>query len=86
MHRRPLREAAFSVLKAADIPSVLVELGFLSSPRDLKNIEFHILDTGHFALEEDGDKIAHMITCFLAKHTEFLANHPEYREMCELAA
>ncbi|KUJ80787.1 N-acetylmuramoyl-L-alanine amidase [Ruegeria marisrubri] len=39
MHRRPLREAAFSVLKAADIPSVLVELGFLSSPRDLKNIE-----------------------------------------------
>jgi pimeloyl-ACP methyl ester carboxylesterase len=54
--------------------------------RDLKNIEFHILDTGHFALEEDGDKIAHMITCFLAKHTEFLANHPEYREMCELAA
>ena len=54
--------------------------------RDLKNIEFHILDTGHFALEEDGDKIAHMITCFLAKHTGFLANHPEYREMCELAA
>ena len=54
--------------------------------RDLENIEFHILDTGHFALEEDGDKIAHLITCFLAKHTEFLANHPEYREMCELAA
>ena len=54
--------------------------------RDLKNIEFHILDTGHFALEEDGDKIAHLITCFSAKHTEFLANHPEYREMCELAA
>jgi hypothetical protein len=54
--------------------------------RDLENIEFHILDTGHFALEEDGDKIAHLITCFLAKHTEFLANHPEYRERCELAA
>ncbi|TMV06447.1 N-acetylmuramoyl-L-alanine amidase [Ruegeria sediminis] len=39
MNRRPLREASFSVLKAADIPSVLVELGFLSSPRDLKNIK-----------------------------------------------
>ena len=38
MNRRPLRTASFSVLKAADIPSVLVELGFLSSPRDLKNI------------------------------------------------
>ena len=49
--------------------------------RDLKNIEFHILDTGHFALEEDGDKIAHLITCFLAKHTEFLANHPDRKSV-----
>ena len=39
MNRRPLRRAAFSVLKAADIPSVLVEIGFLSSPRDLKNLQ-----------------------------------------------
>ena len=38
MNNRPIRTASFSVLKAADIPSVLVELGFLSSPRDLKNI------------------------------------------------
>lgn len=39
MNRRPLRQAAFSVLKAADIPSVLVEIGFLSSPRDMKNLQ-----------------------------------------------
>lgn len=39
MNRRPLRRAAFSVLKAADIPSVLVEIGFLSSPRDLNNLQ-----------------------------------------------
>jgi N-acetylmuramoyl-L-alanine amidase len=39
MNRRPLRRAAFSVLKAADIPSVLLEIGFLSSPRDLKNLQ-----------------------------------------------
>lgn len=39
MNRRPLRSAAFSVLKAADIPSVLIEIGFLSSPRDLKNLQ-----------------------------------------------
>lgn len=38
MNRRPLRAAGFSVLKAADIPSVLVEIGFLTSPRDLKNL------------------------------------------------
>ncbi|MDK3016299.1 N-acetylmuramoyl-L-alanine amidase [Pseudodonghicola flavimaris] len=39
MNRRPLRSASFSVLKAADIPSVLIEVGFLSSPRDLKNLK-----------------------------------------------
>ncbi len=39
MNRRPLRRAAFSVLKAADIPSVLIEIGFLSSPRDLENLQ-----------------------------------------------
>ena len=54
--------------------------------RDLKNIEFHSLDTGHFALEEDGEKISHLITCFMAKHTDLLSKHPEYRETCALAA
>ena len=27
------------MLKAADIPSVLIEIGFLSSPRDLRNLQ-----------------------------------------------
>ncbi|MEZ5945175.1 MAG: alpha/beta hydrolase [Planctomycetaceae bacterium] len=35
--------------------------------RDLKNLEFHLLDTGHFALEEDGAKIADLIRGFLGK-------------------
>ena len=34
MHRHPLQSAEFSVLKAADIPSVLLEVGFLSSAKD----------------------------------------------------
>lgn len=34
MHRHPIQEAAFSVLKAPDIPSLLLELGFLSSDAD----------------------------------------------------
>ncbi len=38
MNRNPLRRAGFSVLKSADIPSVLVEIGFLSSKRDLANL------------------------------------------------
>jgi len=36
--------------------------------KDLKNIEFHLLNTGHFALEEEGDAIAEHILRFLAKH------------------
>lgn len=35
--------------------------------RDLKNLEFHLLDTGHFALEEDGAVIASLIRDFLGK-------------------
>jgi pimeloyl-ACP methyl ester carboxylesterase len=35
--------------------------------RDLKDVEFHLLDTGHFALEEDGSVIASLIREFLAK-------------------
>ncbi|MDF1860394.1 MAG: alpha/beta fold hydrolase [Verrucomicrobiales bacterium] len=36
--------------------------------RDLKNLEFHILDTGHFALEEDGDVIAGLMLDFLSRN------------------
>lgn len=35
---RPHRRANFSVLKAADIPSVLIEAGFMSSKKDLANL------------------------------------------------
>ncbi len=40
--------------------------------RDLKNVEFHLLDTGHFALEEDGDFIAGVIRDFLEKNAVVL--------------
>ncbi len=36
--------------------------------RDLKNIDFHLLDTGHFALEEDGGLIGSLIRNFLYKN------------------
>ncbi len=35
--------------------------------RDLKDLEFHLLDTGHFALEEDGKLIAEHMRKFLDK-------------------
>jgi pimeloyl-ACP methyl ester carboxylesterase len=36
--------------------------------RDLKNLEYHLLDAGHFALETNGDEIAGLIRGFLGKH------------------
>jgi N-acetylmuramoyl-L-alanine amidase len=38
LHRRPRGEAGFTVLRAADIPSVLLEIGFMSDASDLENI------------------------------------------------
>lgn len=36
--------------------------------KDTPNAELHLLDTGHFALEEDGAEIAQLIRAFLAKN------------------
>lgn len=36
--------------------------------RDLKTLEFHLLDAGHFALETEGDQIARLMREFLDKH------------------
>lgn len=36
--------------------------------RDLKTLEFHLLDAGHFALESNGDEIASHMRDFLGKH------------------
>lgn len=38
LRRRPVKGAAFSVLKSPDIPSVLLELGFLTDPGDRANL------------------------------------------------
>ena len=38
LHTRRLRSAGFRVLKAPDVPSVLLELGFLSNPDDEKRL------------------------------------------------
>ncbi len=38
LRKRPHLYAGFSVLKAPDIPSVLIELGFMSNKRDLNNL------------------------------------------------
>jgi N-acetylmuramoyl-L-alanine amidase len=38
MHKHPLKSAGFRVLKAPDVPSVLVELGYVSNKGDLEQL------------------------------------------------
>jgi len=38
LNKNPQRSAGFVVLKAPDVPSVLLELGYLSSPKDEKDL------------------------------------------------
>ena len=38
MHKNPLKSAGFRVLKAPDVPSVLVELGYVSNKGDLEQL------------------------------------------------
>jgi pimeloyl-ACP methyl ester carboxylesterase len=44
---------------------IFTKEGAVPYQRDLKNIEVHLLDTGHFALEEEGELIADLISRFL---------------------
>ena len=39
MHKHPLKSAGFRVLKAPDVPSVLVELGYVSNKADLDHLK-----------------------------------------------
>ncbi len=50
---------------------IFTKEGAVPYQRDLKNIEVHLLDTGHFALEEEGELIADLISRFLLtrRHT-----------------
>jgi len=38
MHKNPMKSAGFKVLKAPDVPAVLVELGYVSNKDDLKQL------------------------------------------------
>jgi len=44
--------------------------GALAFKHDVPNAEIHLLDTGHFALEEDGDDIANYSLKFLRKNVK----------------
>jgi N-acetylmuramoyl-L-alanine amidase len=61
MHKHPLKSAGFRVLKAPDVPSVLIELGYVSNKDDLEHL-----------VSEDWrsrtvGSVAHAIDAFFAK-------------------
>ena len=47
---------------------VFAQAGAEAFLKDAPSAELHLLDTGHFALEEDGAEIARLIRMFLAKN------------------
>ncbi|HEY4737772.1 MAG TPA: N-acetylmuramoyl-L-alanine amidase, partial [Xanthobacteraceae bacterium] len=38
LHKEPIKSAGFRVLRAPDVPSVLVELGYVSNKEDLQSL------------------------------------------------
>jgi N-acetylmuramoyl-L-alanine amidase len=68
MHKRPLKSAGFRVLKAPDVPSVLVELGYVSNKGDMGNLASENW-RAHTA-----DAMARAVDAFLAKRVATAAN------------
>jgi N-acetylmuramoyl-L-alanine amidase len=61
LHTKKLRSAGFRVLKAPDVPSVLLELGFLSNPDDEKRL------TSEAWRNRTADAVADSIDAYFAK-------------------
>jgi N-acetylmuramoyl-L-alanine amidase len=60
LHKRPLKSAGFVVLKAPDVPSVLIELGYMSNRADLN----HLVDADWRA--KTATALAHAVDDFFA--------------------
>ena len=56
------------VVWGANDPSFIAP-GGKAFKRDVPDAEIHMLDAGHFALDEKNDEIASLILAFLAKHS-----------------
>ena len=63
MHKKPLKSAGFRVLRAPDIPSVLVELGYVSNRQDLQ------LLVSEAWRNRTADSMAQAIETFLSSQT-----------------
>ena len=71
LNKNPNRSAGFRVLRAADVPSVLVELGYLSSKSDVE-----LLKTAAWR-EKAADSIASSVLNFLGPRLGQQASAPQ---------
>lgn len=62
LHKQPLKSAGFRVLRAPDVPSVLVELGYVSNREDLRSL---LSDAWR---DRTADSIAKAIDGYLSTH------------------
>jgi N-acetylmuramoyl-L-alanine amidase len=62
LHKDPVKSAGFRVLRAPDVPSVLVELGYVSNKDDLKSL---MSDTWR---DQMADSIAKAVEGYLSTH------------------
>jgi N-acetylmuramoyl-L-alanine amidase len=63
LHKQPLRSAGFRVLKAPDVPSVLIELGFVSNRADFKEL---MSETWR---ARAADSITHAVSAYFTQRT-----------------
>jgi N-acetylmuramoyl-L-alanine amidase len=62
LHKDPIKSAGFRVLRAPDVPSVLIELGYVSNKDDLKSL---MSDAWR---DQTADSIAKAIDAYLSTH------------------
>ncbi len=70
LHKNPLKSAGFRVLRAADVPSVLVELGFVSNQQDLKQL------TSQAWRSRTADAIVQAVDTYFSTRTATAAQPP----------
>ena len=62
LHKDPVKSAGFRVLRAPDVPSVLVELGYVSNKQDLQSL---LSDSWR---DHTADSMAHAIDSYFSTH------------------
>ncbi len=68
LHKEPIKSAGFRVLRAPDVPSVLVELGYVSNREDLEIADVRRLARPHRRFDRQGDRYLFLHPCRRRAH------------------